>query len=185
MFHRITKGGEDCNVSVGNDNYEEDDPLKDLIHQLTYCFSHAGVNDWKADRSQLTSRMMGDLKTDVEYVQQQDTDRALAAFCEAAPKLLGVSFSNVNESTCDASVPSEDGDTSDDDDECVSEDGNETDVHPLHDVWNPGSGVMASPSGSGNPWLSGTLDAGVPSDSNERVQHGHDVHGAYSRLNGV
>lgn len=169
VFHRITKGGEDCNVSVGSidedsskRNYKHAVP--DLVHQLTYCFSHAGVRQ-VAGRNQLTSRMMGDLKTDVEYVTQEDKDEVLAAFCDAAPKLLGQGFANVTESTCDASVSSE---GTDDVEEC--EDGENTDEiedHPLRDVWNPGSGATVTPSSSRDPWPSGTMDAGALSDGSQ------------------
>jgi hypothetical protein len=167
VFHRITKGDEDCNISVGpkDDEANYEDAVSDLVHQLTYCFSHAGVRQ-VADRHQLTSRMMGDLKTDVEFVKQEDKDEAIAAFCDAAPKLLGQSFANVNESTCDASVSSDDDATDTAEDEC-SNTTDDTDDHPLHDVWNPGSGATITPSTDGDPWSSGTLDAGVPSDGSQ------------------
>jgi len=178
VFHRITKGGEDCNVSVGSKKDDEEycktnykDSVPDLVHQLTYCFSHAGVNDWKANRSQLTSRMMGDLKTDVEYVKQEDKEEALAAFCDAAPRLLGQSFANVNEATCNASVASEDEATDTAEAECCNTT-DDTDDHPLHDVWNPEPGATVTPSSEGDPWPSGTLDSVASSDGGQGVSTG-------------
>lgn len=99
LFHRVTKSGEDNNISVRN--------LEDLIYQITYCFSHAGVHDKSAGRFEFASRMKGDLHNEVKYVQEEVEDKCLAIFCEAAPKLLGVRFSNISESTCDVEVSGE------------------------------------------------------------------------------
>lgn len=88
VFHRITKG-EDSNVSVKN--YE------DLIHQMTYCYSHAAVSD-----DGFVSRMKGKLYN--SYAPEGAEDEALAAFCDAAPKLLGVTFSNIKSESCSEEV---------------------------------------------------------------------------------
>ena len=40
LFHQITKGDETTNISV--------EDLDDLVHQFTYCFSHAGVRETSA-----------------------------------------------------------------------------------------------------------------------------------------
>jgi hypothetical protein len=95
VFHRITKA-QDSNVSV--------EDLNDLVHQLTYCLSHAGVEDTSADRSEFATRLKGDLHNC--YIPDGVDDECLAAFCEAAPKLLGVRFSNVADANCDAEVAS-------------------------------------------------------------------------------
>jgi hypothetical protein len=87
VFHRITKG-DDSNVSVKN--YE------DLIHQMTYCYSHAGVDDG------FVSRMKGKLYN--TYAPDGAENEALAAFCDAAPKLLGVTFRNVKSESCSEEV---------------------------------------------------------------------------------
>lgn len=152
VFHRIEKSDKEKSVSV--------DDLEDLVRQLTYCFSHAGVNDWHADRSELTARMKGELVTDVEYVPRQTKDEVLAGFCDAAPDLLGVRFTNLNEATCSAEVSSQTPHTH-------SESGSE-DVdgdysnHPLHDVWNPGAGLPSVSSAGGDPFQSDVFDVGAP-----------------------
>jgi hypothetical protein len=89
VFHRIEK--DDSSVSV----YD----LEDLTHQLCYCYSHAGVHERDA-RDELTSRMKGDLHN--IYVPDGVEEQATAAFCDAAPKLLGVRFNNMQESNCEA-----------------------------------------------------------------------------------
>ena len=80
LFHRITKG-EESNVSV--------EDLDDLVHQLTYCFSHAGVRS-VGPREELASRMKGDLHNC--YIPDGVKNETLAMFCGAAPKLLGTRF---------------------------------------------------------------------------------------------
>jgi len=117
MFHRITKGS-DSNVSV--------EDLDDLVHQLTYALSHSGVNEWNADRAELTTRMKGDLHQC--YAPDDVEEKVLSSFCSASPRLLGARFSNVSESTCDADP-----------------DGSDS---PIRDVWEPepGIGVSRSPS---------------------------------------
>ena len=155
VFHRIEKGGEDNHKSV--------EDLEDLVHQLTYCFSHCGVNDWYADRDELTSRMKGELATDVEYVSDATQDEVLAHFCEAAPKLLGTRFVNLNNATCDAEVSSELLEESGTDCDCsdCDDDGSR---HPLHDVWEPGAGVTSTTGGGGgDPFPSSVFDAPAPS----------------------
>lgn len=97
LFHRVTKGAE-SNVSV--------EDLDDLVHQLTYCLSHAGVNEWHADRAELTTRMKGDLHNC--YAPEDVEDDVLASFCSAAPRLLGARFSNLSEATCSAELPKDD-----------------------------------------------------------------------------
>lgn len=139
MFHRITKG-EDSNVSV--------EDLDDLVHQVTYCFSHSAVNDWNADRSELTSRMKGELHNC--YIPDGVGDKVLASFCDAAPDLLGARFSNVANASCDAEVAMDD----DSDDQEASVDGEQCDCDdcrdtPLTDVWERGAGVSRSSGGSG------------------------------------
>lgn len=153
VFHRIEKGGKDNHVSV--------EDIEDLVHQITYCFSHCGVNDWYADRDELTSRMKGELATDIEYVPDSTKDKVLAQFCEAAPKLLGTRFVNLNEATCDAEVSSQSADSQTDSDGEVTDDDRPN--HPLDDVWNPGVGVTSSSNGGGDPFPSNTFDVGVPS----------------------
>ncbi len=111
LFHRITKG-EDSNVSV--------EDLDDLVHQITYCFSHAGVNDRNADRSELTSRMKGDLHNC--YIPDGVEEKCLASFCDASPKLLGVKFANVSNATCDAEISTQNtGETPENTDSASSE----------------------------------------------------------------
>lgn len=117
MFHRITKG-EDSNVSV--------EDLDDLVHQLTYALSHSGVNDWNADRSELTTRMKGELHQC--YAPDDVEDKVLASFCSAAPRLLGARFSNLSDSTCDANP-----------------DGSDS---PIRDVWEPEVDIGVSRSSS-------------------------------------
>jgi len=154
VFHRIEKGGEDNHVSV--------EDLEDLVHQITYCFSHCGVNDWYADRDELTSRMKGELATDVEYVPESTKDEVLAHFCEAAPKLLGTRFVNLNEATCDAEVSSEPADSHTDCD-CEGDDDSGSE-HPLHDVWDSAGGITSSSSGGGaDPFPSDVFDTRAPS----------------------
>ena len=155
VFHRIEKGGEDNHVSV--------EDLEDLVHQLTYCFSHCGVNDWYADRDELTSRMKGELATDVEYVPDATQDEVLAHFCEAAPKLLGTRFVNLNNATCDAEVSSEPPGESDTGCDCSGSD-DDGSRHPLHDVWEPGAGVTSTTTGGGgDPFPNDVFDVSAPS----------------------
>lgn len=156
VFHRIEKSDTEKAKSV--------EDLNDLVLQITYCLSHAGVNDWHADRDEFTTRMKGELATDVEYVPQQIKDQALAAFCDddCAKLLLGVGFVNMNEAECRAEVSAHsdqahvvDADDGDDADDIPAD-------HPLHDVWNPGAGIPAASTGDGDPFSSNALDAGVP-----------------------
>ena len=110
VFHRIEK--EDSSVSV----YD----LEDLVHQLCYCYSHAGINHTET-RTKLTSRLKGDLHN--MYIPDGVEEQSVAAFCEAAPKLLGVRFDNMQDSSCEAQSCDCDG-------ECHCEDD-----HPLHDLY--------------------------------------------------
>jgi len=162
LFHRITKG-EDSNVSV--------EDLTDLVHQLTYCYSHAGVRR-VGPRDELASRMKGELHNC--YVPNGVEDETLAMFCDAAPKLLGVRFANLNDATCTAEISNQEtiGETpsssttetacsQDTDQDCECPD---REKHPLDDVWNPGSGVQARSErggGGGDPWTSTTFEAGA------------------------
>jgi hypothetical protein len=153
LFHRVTKN-EKSNVSVSD--------LGDLVYQLAYCYSHAGVQQ-KGGRFELMSRMKGDLHQC--YIPEGVEDELLAIFCDAAPKLLGTRFSNLSGKTCEADVSGSDGseeDASESDESDVCEDcRNEMlDGHPLDDVWNPESEMASSDSASGSdPWPGGTLDA--------------------------
>ncbi len=79
LFHRITKRGEDNNVSV--------EDLDDLVHQLTYCFSHAGVRPVGA-RDELASRIKGDLHNC--SIPDSVEEETLAMCCDAAPKLPAI-----------------------------------------------------------------------------------------------
>lgn len=161
VFHRIEKGDDDNHVSV--------EDFEDLVHQLTYCFSHAGVNDWYADRSELTSRMKGELATDVEYVPDSVMDEALAIFCDAAPKLLGTRFANLNEATCDAEVPTE----PDSHGDCDSENNSETeDHHPLHDTFGELATTGSQTRTSGDPFSASTFSA--PTGGSSARSNGSD-----------
>ena len=173
LFHRITKGDESNNISV--------EDFDDLVHQLTYCFSHAGVRETSADRFELASRMKGDLYNC--YIPEGVEEEALALFCDAAPKLLGTRFTNLSKATCDAEVSG----TSDSDgseitgdtgpvqsgSECDDCQGEVPSDHPLADVWNPTSGVSSSP-GGGDSWPGGTLDAGTGGEDAEQDEWGGD-----------
>lgn len=88
LFKRVTKG--DSNVSV--------EDFEDLVHQLTYTYSHAGEDGG------FVQRMKGWLHETNPPGDMEE--RALAAFSEAAPKLLGQKFVNVSESSCGEQVPS-------------------------------------------------------------------------------
>lgn len=94
VFHRITH--EDSNISVRD--------LEDLVRQVTYAFSHAGVNDWRADRSELTSAMKGQLHN--IWVAEDIKAKCKSHFCNAAPELLGSAFVNTDEMSCDAEIAS-------------------------------------------------------------------------------
>jgi len=161
LFHRITKG-EDSNISV--------EDLDDLVHQITYCYSHAGVNEWNANRAELTSRMKGELHNC--YIPDGVKDECLAMFCDAAPKLLGARFSNVSEATCDAEVS--DGELEDTDDEqdcgcgdCASTHSECSDTgrkHPINDVWPQDDGMSGVARTRGAPNFSDS-NPGVGSGS--------------------
>jgi len=126
VFHRIEK--DDSSVSV----YD----LEDLTHQLCYCYFHAGVHERDA-RDELTSRMKGDLHNiDVpDGVEEQAT----AAFCDAAPKLLGVRFNNMQESSCEAKQCDCEG-------ECHCEDDHP--LHELYDQWDDDTNRLDGSAGS-------------------------------------
>lgn len=147
LFHRITKS-QDNNVSISD--------LDDLVHQLTYSLSHAGVNDWHADRAELTTRMKGELHQC--YVPDSVEDEVLASFCNAAPRLLGVQFANLSDSTCSADLSA------------VADD---ADDPPVADVWEPGIGigVSRSPSSRSAPITGGgdSSDATASSDASSVV----------------
>ncbi len=93
VFHRITQGDE-SNISVQD--------LEDLVYQVTYSFSHAGVNGWSANRAELTSVMKGELHN--MRVSDEIRAECLSHFCQAAPKLLGTQFADLDEATCDAEI---------------------------------------------------------------------------------
>ena len=153
LFHRITK--DDSNVSV--------EDLDDLVHQITYCFSHCGPNDWNADRSELTSRMKGDLHNC--YIPDGVEDKVLSSFCDAAPDLLGARFSNVADASCDAEVTMDDDRDDDqavDGEPCACDDCRPE--SPLTDVWERGAGVSGS-SGSGGMSTTGGGSFGGGSSS--------------------
>jgi hypothetical protein len=134
LFHRITKSG-DSNVSI--------EDLDDLVHQLTYSLSHAGVNQWHADRDELTTRLKGQLHQC--YVPDDAKEEIRASFCKAAPRLLGTHFANLSEATCDADLDPTDDDTD-----------------PINEVWEPGIAVSPSkPSRRSAP-----ISGGSRSDSN-------------------
>ena len=161
LFHRITKG-EDSNVSV--------EDLTDLVHQLTYCYSHAGIRR-VGPRDELASRMKGELHNC--YIPDGVEDETLVMFCDAAPKLLGVRFANLNDATCDAEISNqetinEDTSPSTTEAACSQDSGQDCECpdrenHPLDDVWNPDSGGQSISGRGGNPWTSNTLDAGAGS----------------------
>jgi hypothetical protein len=113
VFHRISK--EDSNISVWD--------LDDLVHQLTYCYSHCGVIETE-QKTKLASRMKGDLHN-IDALDRI-TKQATASFCDAAPKLLGVNFTDMSEASCEAAACD-----CDDDEECHCEDD-----HPLHDLYD-------------------------------------------------
>ena len=113
VFHRITK--EDSHISVWD--------LDDIVHQLTYCYSHCGVIETK-NKTKLASRMKGDLHN-IDALDRIKK-RATASFCDAAPKLLGVNFTDMNEASCEAESCDCDAD-----EECHCEDD-----HPLHDLYD-------------------------------------------------
>ena len=153
LFHRITKG-EDSNVSV--------EDLDDLVHQLTYCFSHTGVEQ-RADRMELASRLKGDLHNC--YIPDGVEDEALAIFCDAAPKLLGVRFANIHQSTCDAEVSADDAGDWTDDDECGCDHAEESEPpqaarrHPIEELYDHPEHPIRSTAPDTR-----SLDAGVPSE---------------------
>jgi len=89
VLKRVTKG--DSEVSVKN--------FEDLVHQLTYAYSHTGEDGG------LVQRMKGWLHETNPPGDMEE--KALAAFCEAAPKLLGQKFANVASSSCGEEVPAE------------------------------------------------------------------------------
>lgn len=93
VFHRITKSGEDDNRSVSD--------FADLVYQLIYCMSHVGVEE-VADRSELATRMKGDLHNC--YKPDGIEDQAMAVVADAAPKLLGHKFVNTADKSCDADI---------------------------------------------------------------------------------
>lgn len=96
VFHRVD---DDDNVSV--------EDLDDLVHQMTYCASHAHVGE-NGPRTELTTGLKGRLHK-IEKAHHVE-DEVLTSFCEAAPKLLGVRFANLNNTSCDAEVPADDQD---------------------------------------------------------------------------
>lgn len=158
LFHRVTKG-EESNVSVSD--------LSDLVHQLTYCFSHAGVIE-KGGRAELASRMKGDLHDC--YIPQGVEEEVVAIFCEAAPKLLGTRFANLSGATCDADVSvsgGSDGESEESGDVCEDCRKQVLADHPLEEVWNPDGEVSMSGSSGSDPWSAGTLDAGAGGEGEE------------------
>jgi hypothetical protein len=118
LFHRITKS-KDNNISVSD--------LDDLVHQITYCLSHAGVNSWHADRDELTTRLKGQLHQC--YIPDDAKEEIQASFCKAAPRLLGTHFANLSDATCSADLDPTDDDTD-----------------PIKEVWEPEPGIAISSS---------------------------------------
>lgn len=156
LFHRVTKN-ERSNVSVSD--------LEDLVYQVTYCYSHAGVQQ-KGGRFELASRMKGDLHQC--YIPRGVEDEALAIFCDAAPKLLGTRFTNLSGATCEADVSGSDssGDVEGEESGCEECRSEMVDGHPLDEVWNPDSTVASPDSASdSDPWPGGTLDVGTGGES--------------------
>jgi hypothetical protein len=151
LFHRITKG-EDSNVSV--------EDLDDLVHQLTYCLSHAGVEE-SAARSELATRLKGDLHDC--YIPDGVEDEVLAMFCDASPRLLGVRFANMQNATCDAEVSSSDWsstDDEDDEDDVDAEPSRGDRRHPIEDLYDHAEQRVRSHGPDPR-----SLDAGVPSET--------------------
>jgi hypothetical protein len=134
MFHRVEKEGEDEYRSVKN--------LEDLVRQMTYCLSHTMVNDWHADRNELTTRMKGKLHNC--YIPDGVEDEVLSYFVQCSQKLLGVKFEQ-HSGNCDAEVDDRDGADTDSDDK-----------HPLEDVWSDSS--SPSPIMTGANYESDILD---------------------------
>jgi hypothetical protein len=166
VFHRI----EDADsISVEN--------LEDLTKQITYCLSHAGVRT--GDRDEKVTRYKGELHNTPTH--PKGIERATAAFCEAAPKLLGVTFANTRSKACDADVPADDTDDlahdhadgphpDDDHDPAASEDTNfakrTTDrVSPLVDEVTSNSKEKVVKSGSGSPIRDGRTPGSAPEES--------------------
>jgi hypothetical protein len=91
---------------------------------------------------ELASRMKGDLHN-INPPGDGTVDEALALFCDAAPRLLGVKFSNVHQSTCDAEVSAtEAGDWTEPDIESPRHDVEESDSpctagqHPIEELYD-------------------------------------------------
>lgn len=145
-FHRITKGGEesDSNISVSD--------LDDLVHQLTYCFSHAGIQQ-KADRHELTSRLKGEIHN--LYVPDDISDRILASFCSASQRLLGVGFANLANAACSEEVSSSDvNQDSDKTGQRSIKVNEESRNHPLDDVFGDvGVSIPESNGGATSPGI--------------------------------
>lgn len=145
-FHRITKGDDDVNISVEN--------LDDLVHQMTYCLSHTGVR-LVGPRNELATRLKGEIHN--LYVPDGIVDDITASFCDAAPKLLGVSFANLSDATCDAEVSDDsgsDGGQSETEDELPDSESDEDDVndHPLYDVFEATTSTGSQTRTGGSPW---------------------------------
>lgn len=91
LFHRVE---DDDNISI--------EDLDDLVHQMTYCLSHAHVGT-NGPRTELSTGLKGELHNlDPAHSKENEI---LSSFCAAAPKLLGVQFANLNQATCEAEVP--------------------------------------------------------------------------------
>jgi hypothetical protein len=134
VFHRVEKPQEDDNKSVTG--------MEDLTHQLCYCYSHCPVIE-DGDESKFASRMKGDLHN--AYAPDDAVEQATAAFCKAAPRLLGVSFKNTAETSCDA-------ENCDCEEECTCEDD-----HPIRDLYNEWDETSTSNGENGSmptPWQS-------------------------------
>jgi len=134
VFHRIEDGQ---NISVEN--------LEDLTKQLTYCLSHVGVKAAESrDNASKVTRYKGTLHNTDQHPKA--TQRATAAFAEAAPTLLGVSFSNTSDQSCSAEVASESEDGEKDTDQIVDEDSKAD--HPLKEVWKKQNNTSTSTGGN-------------------------------------
>ena len=141
MLHRSEKRGDDNHVSVSN--------LDDLVRQVTYCLSHSMVNDWHADRHELTTRLKGDLH-DI-YAPDDAEDEIMSAFTKYSGTLLGVQFSQ-HSGVCEEEVADSDETALDDDEQ-----------HPLEDIY--GDTSSAVPTDSGGNVAGDILDLGGGSSS--------------------
>ncbi|RJX47489.1 hypothetical protein DP106_14785 [Halonotius pteroides] len=153
VFNRIEKKEDDDHRSVAN--------LDDLVHQICYCYSHAGVHE-RESRNELTSVMKGRLHN-ISVLDDGTEEQVTASFCDAAPKLLGVRFSNVNESNCEAEQCDCDG-------ECECEDD-----HPLHELYNQwDDGTTGLDNSAASSSAAPSFDESSPSIDDTSASHSLD-----------